>query len=444
MELWESIKKVFASSKPPQPGTIPNQLFSYYNQQKNVKYKSVLPKEPNIQQIRNFAKNPVVRRPITLIEDYVTRLPYKIVPKDPNDKKSYKKQITTIKNVIDNPNTLHKKRMFDRMLLEDILTFDCGVVEKAKSRDTKRPLFLYPTDGTTIQFIVPYDYNDVNALRYSQTQPYTNSPKYFTNDQLAYIQKNVFSDRPYGLSPVMQAYQYILYYIGALERANDVASNSTADFAIHLKGADENKAKAFREYMENEIQGTGTIPVSYGNDGSDLQTHQIRAINKDGLFLDWQNMLIMVCGMSFNCPREKMGIVSSSDKFTAPDLDNIMLQEMIKPYADLMEDFYNEEVLSVMGYGDILKYEYIYEDSLADKQKKATIVTGLYQNDILTRKSAQEQLGMVDENDEYSDMYVGEYKNSLNMDLQENQAKNSGSGGVGGFNGQGDVKDTTE
>ena len=125
MELWKNIKKVFASSKPPQPGTIPNQLFSYYNQQKNVKYKSVLPKEPNIQQIRNFAKNPVVRRPITLIEDYVTRLPYKIVPKDPNDKKSYKKQIATIKNVIDNPNTLHKKRMFDRMLLEDILTFDC-------------------------------------------------------------------------------------------------------------------------------------------------------------------------------------------------------------------------------------------------------------------------------------------------------------------------------
>ena len=444
MEVWSKFRKIFGS-KAPQAQTIPNLLYSYFNQQKNNKWKSVLPKNPDIVQIRNFAKNPIVRRPITLIEDYVTRLPHRIVPKDPNDKKAYKKQIDIANRVIANPNTIQKKRQFDRMVLEDLLTFDAGCTEKAKSKDVKRPLYLYPTDGATMQYIVPYDYNDDNALRYSQVQPNLHEPKYFTANQIAYLQKNVFSDRPYGLSPVMQAYQYIVYYINILERADDVASNMTSEFMIWLKGAGETEGKKFREYMENEIQGTGTIPIGYSAAGSDVESKQIRSINGDSLFLDWQRMLMMVVGMSFNCPQEKMNVIPPAEKLTGTDIEALALKEMYKPYADIMSDFYNEEVLATLGYDDFLKYEYIYEDSIADVQALSTTVGNLYQSDIITRKQAQSRLNMVDESDTDSNKYVSEYKNELNMKLQKSQAENSATTkGVGGFNGQGTVKDTSE
>ena len=447
MKLWDKIKNVFAARpiKTPYPQTIPNMLFNYFQPIKNNKWQTTLPKHPNIEQLRNFAKNPVVRRPIALIEDYVSRLPYRIVPVDPNDNTDYTEQIKIIKNVIDNPNTIHTKRKLDRMILEDLLTFDVGVVEKAIGGDKQRPLFLYPTDGTTMQFIVPYDYTDPNAFRYSQIQPNGQTPHYFTAKQIAYIQHNVFTDRPQGLSPVLSAYNYICYYINALERSDDVASNSTADFLIHLKGTDKDKAKEFRDYMENTIQGTGTIPVSNGDATSGVETHQIRAINKDGLFLDWQNMLIICVGMAFGCPREKMMNPPSGDRLTGPDINNAMLEEMRKPYANLMEDFYNEEVINTMGYSDKLKYEYIYEQTLADKQLNATLVTGLYANDIITKRVAQDMLSISsDDKDETLDDYISQYKNNINMELAEKQSELGSSKGIGGYNGVGTVKDTTD
>jgi hypothetical protein len=140
-----------------------------------------------------------------------------------------------------------------------------------------------------------------------------------------------------------------------------------------------------------------------------------------------------------------MNIIPPAEKLTGSDIEALALKEMYKPYADIMSDFYNEEVLETLGFGDFLKYEYIYEDSIADVQALSTTVTNLYQGDIITRKMAQSRLNMVDESDTDANKYVSEYKNELNMELQKNQAENSATTkGVGGFNGQGTVKDTSE
>ena len=232
---------------------LPNQTYSSWVPPTD-KHKSVLPKNPNIRQLRNFSRDPIVRRAITIVQDTLARQPYRISVIGGRGK--HTKEIEIIKNIIENPNLIDSRNSFTKRLIDDAMVLDAMCAEVAKCRSNKQPVYLYPVDGSTIQMVVPYDYTDDESVRYMQNQ--TDGMKYFTAKDIAYLQRNYFTYQPYGLSPIQVAYQYIRYYLDSTEQANDKATNATAEFLISLgDGVTEEQRNSFCEYMKNEIEGTG-------------------------------------------------------------------------------------------------------------------------------------------------------------------------------------------
>ena len=430
-KIGSIIKNIFAGRlrNTPQPESIPNDLFNWYTNTVNraSKYKTVLPRNPTADQLRNFAKNPIVRRPINYIEDTICNMDYFFENVDKNDTNDYSEQKKLVRKIIEQPNLIHNRQKLFRMILEDIIVLDSGACEKVVSGDPSHPLYLYPTDGFTIQYVIPYNYTDPNAPVYMQMQQ--GEMKYFTTKQLAYLKRQHFTDRPQGLSPVLSAYNYITYLLNANERADGVASNATADFLISLgEGVNETDRERFATYMSEEIEGTGKIPVAAGS--KSIDTKQIRAINKDGCYLDWQRFLMNIVALAFPFPQEKMGINTTSDRNSMEDYEAVMINELIKPYANILQDFVNTDILGMLGYDKLFKMSFVYEATEAQKTSKSARLTKELISGGITENEFREQMGYGKSDSKYADMTTTEKSANINKDLGIN----------GGYNGSGDLK----
>ncbi len=424
--MFENVKRYLAS-KGPLARLLPNQTYMSWIP-KGKQRKSVLPKNPTIRQLRNFSRDPIVRKAITIVQDALARQPYTIEVIGGRGKRT--KEIAAIQNCIEHPNLVDSRGSFTKRLIDDAMVLDAMCAEVAKARSTSHPVYLYPVDGSTIQMVVPYDYTDDNAARYMQQQ--SDGMKYFTAKDIAYMQRSYFTYQPYGLSPVMMAYQYVKFYLDSIEQSNDKATNATAEFIISLgEGVTEEQREKFCEYMREEIEGTGRIPVVAG--AKSVETKQIKAINADGLYLNWVDKLTQIIGVAFGIPPEKLGLVVANDRSTGEDQENAMIQELIKPYAAMMEDLYNNYVIANMGLGGVLKFRYIFEDSEAQKSVKSKRVVDEYYRGMITENEARAVMGYDCSTSEYADMTYPEKTATINVNL----------GLSGGFNGNGITKDTS-
>lgn len=420
--------KMFLATKTPLGKLLPNQTYMTWLPRGKGK-KSVLPKNPTVRQLRNFSRDPVVRRAITIVQDSLARQPYTVEVIGGRGKKI--REIAAVQNCIEHPNLIDSRASFTKRLIDDAMVMDAMCAEVAKSRNQNHPVYLYPVDGSTIQMVVPYDYTDDNAARYVQQQ--ADGMKYFTAKDIAYLQRAYFTYQPYGLSPVMMAYRYIKFYLDSCEQANEKATNATAEFLISLgEGVTAKQREAFIEYMANSIEGTGRIPVVAGS--KSVETKQIKAINSDGLYLQWLEKLTMIVGVAFGVPPEKLGLVVANDRSTGQDQENAMIQELIKPYAAMMEDLVNNYVIANMGLGGVLKFKYIFEDSEAQKTMKSKRVVDEYYRGVLTENEVREIMGYETSASKYADMTYPEKTANVNVDL----------GIAGGFNGNGGIKDTSK
>ena len=435
MKFIDSLK-LYAARKLKVPGftLLPNMFFNWFQGTRNPKSQQVLPKDPTYVQLRNFARNAVLRIPIEHIEDTISRLPIEITNVDPLDKRKYLKQRQQINKVIRNPNMVQSWVPFVKMQLEDMMTVGASAFQKCPGGDNG--LYLYPTDASTLQFVVPYDYQNPDAARYMQQQP--DGMKYFSTKEVAYLQKNYFSDRPESLSPLRAAWDYIAYLLNSHERADQVASNATADFLINLgEKITPDQREAFKKYFEEDIQSTGVIPITSGS--NDVSAVQIRALNKDSLAQDYMEFLRVIIGLAFKYPHQRMGIIRSGDRSTETEIDNQILENCVKPWANVIEDALNQHIIQPLGYDGILKVSFVYNETEAQKAAKSTRITGEYIAGVITQNQALEQLGYPVSDSEYAELTVIEGKAKMNVDYNPNPQKEDGGGG-GGYNGIGEQK----
>ena len=147
---------------------------------------------PNELEIRQFSRNAIVRRAMSVIIDGIVKLPWQIVNEDTDDLTDYTRQIKVMKNIIREPNIVHDYEKFIRLILEDTICGDCGCFEKKIGGNPEHPMYLYPVNGFSIGIVYPYDFMNVDAARYAQMQ--RGNAVYFTSAQMAYLQKNHFNN----------------------------------------------------------------------------------------------------------------------------------------------------------------------------------------------------------------------------------------------------------
>ena len=378
--------------------------------------------------LRQLSRNGIVRRGIEKIKKGVLNLDYELKPigKVPQKKLQYQQAI--IKTILDNPNIVHDYGAFFDMILEETIVLDFGVINKVKGGNPMRPLFLYPIDGTTVEILQPYDYTNPDGDMYVQRKSIAEERMY-SQREMTHIQMNHFVDTPYGLSAVEKLYRYLNYFMDCLDNSADIASIDSAKFYLHFEGANPDDLRKIREYMSNEIEGTGRVPI-FGGSGK-ASSGQMGAINSDSLFIDYQKFLLTLVAKCFDLPESYFITSDVNDRNTIEEVEQKVMLEAIKPYAQAIERFINVHVLQELGIFD-MEFKFVYSETDAQKQARVDRVKSQVALDIITLDEARVELGKQPLNTKYSKVTVSQAKAMINEDF-----------GINGFNGVGSVKDNS-
>lgn len=389
----------------------------------NYTPKLTLPKV-NEANLRGFSRSAIPHRAISLIRNGVLAQNWRIVPKNKNDKRSYKTAIKAIENIINNPNETDTYRSFWGQVINETLIGDNGAAEIVFTGNMQQPMKLYPVNGFALEHVTGF-FTDPTYPRFAQT--IAGQKVYLEDKDIIYIQNNKTTDTPFGLSPIESAFRQINALLDTEDYAQQQTNKATPKNALYLgEGVLEAELQSFRKYWREDVQGRGETPIIGGPKGA--AALKIGTEGDEGLFLQWQSHLITLIALAFSIDPKKLGQGSNTDRSTVEEQNESMLNEAIRPYCLLLADEINKKILGRLGLDGILKFEFVFEDTLSQKQQRQTMLTEQWNNNGITLAEYREALGMPDIDSEYKDMTQAEMKSALNKKYAVQ---------TGGFNGLG-------
>lgn len=387
--------------------------------------KRLIQKEVNKDCLRRFARHPICRRAIQIKKNGLLNLPWAIEKINLFDKYDYKSEIACLTKCFMKPNNGDTFNSLIGAVVEDIETGDCGAIEVVASGDYTRPVQLFPVDGFTIDINAEWN-NDPKEPRYYQKYQDKGTHIELLDEDLIFLNNTSYTYTPMGYSPIESAFILLNYLLNSQEYAGMVTSNAIPKFILNLgKTIDENKINTFRKYFEEEIYGSGRIPIIGGSEG--IQTHQLTAINDEGLYLQWQHFLITIIAYTFGIDPKRFNEGSQTDRSTVDEQKENINDEAIRPLARLIEEGFNNKVVARCGLGDRLQFKFHFEDTESRKMDKAKRIILLHNDDLITLNQSLELLNLPKSNSKYKDMLKSEFKAAVNQDYQV----------AGGFNGVG-------
>ena len=378
----------------------------------------------SVRTLRNLARTPIARSAINQIKDGVLALDWHFVSADG---KEHEKEIELLTRIMKRPNQVNDFQSFIGQELDDMLVLDMGCFEKKKVRSEIQPLYLFPIDAQTIKILEDWDGNP-KSPRYEQDVH--GKQTYFTTEEVAVMTKNEFTHSWFGLSPTEQAWRHIQYLVDCQAYANDIASNAMPKYLVSLgEKAGEDELRKLRMYIANEVQGQSTLAI-FGS--KTLDSKQVSPIGDDAACLNWQKMLLQIISVCYRVPAERLGSAISNDRSTVADQEEDFVENTIKPWAQIIENAINHHVVELLGFGNKVRFEFIYLPTQAQKTVLKDTVASLVEKDVITFNEARRAVKGVlpielpDLAD--GDMRMSQYKNSLNIKLAEAHGAASGLG----------------
>lgn len=364
--------------------------------------------------IRKFSKHPTVRRCVNIIKDDLLKRKFEITSHCGN-KRIGELQKKIAKQILDRPNNDDTYNSFFSRILEDYVIGDCGVAEIGYSSSPMRPVFLWPTNGFTVQPVIGDD-----VIKFAQASGISSSYKYFTAEEMYMIRKNISTDTPHGMSAIETAWEYINALLGTFEYSADMASNALPKYMALIKGVPPDKITEFAGIFEREYMGRACLPM-IGAEG--LEVKQIAPISNEALYTEYQEFISGIIAGAFGIPAEKIMSAKSNDRSTIDEINANLQEDCLKPYARPVEDFINY-VFYLAGLD--VEFSYVWEDTLSQKKIKADIVRGDWQGDILTLNEVRALRGYPSLPSKYGDCTITLMKAQINEEY--------------GINGFGDAK----
>ena len=400
--------------------------------------KSSVPKL-NEDNLRRFSRGAIPHRAITLIRDGVLAQNWRIVPVKSDDKRSYSTLIRAVENVIKNPNETDDYRSFWGQIINETLIGDNGAAEIVFTGNPQKPMKLYPVNGFSLEYVNGF-YENPDYPRFCQRIGHYGDPVYLRDEDVLYIQHNKTTDRQFGLSPLEASFQQIIALLEAEEYATNQASNAVPKNALNLgEGVSKEDLDAYRKYFVEEVYGKGFMPILGGTKGAGALP--LGAEGDSELYIEWQKHLITIISLSFGIDPKKLGQGSNTDRSTVEEQNESMLNEAIRPHCLLLQDAINRKIIGRLGFSDVIKFEFIFEDTLEQKQKRQKMIAEQWNTNGITLREYRAALDKPPIDSPYNDMTQAEMKSALNQKyaIQNVISKSNemGSGGNGGFNGLG-------
>nr|DAT78052.1 MAG TPA: portal protein [Caudoviricetes sp.] len=386
--------------------------------------------------LRRFSRSAIPHRAISLIRDGVLAQNWRIVPAKAGDKRSYSTMVKAIENVITHPNEIDDYRSFWGQIINETLIGDNGSAEIVFTGNSKQPMKLYPVNGFSLEYVEGF-FDNPDYPRFCQVTEGAHR-EYLYDKDIIYIQHNKTVDTAFGLSPLEAAFRQMLALGSAQEYAESQASNAMPKNALNLgENASTEDIYKFRKYFAEEVYGRGETPIIGGSKGA--SSLAIGPEGDEGLFLEWQRHLITIIALAFSIDPKKLGQGSNTDRSTVEEQNESMLNEAIRPYCLLLQDAINQKIIGRLGLGELLRFEFVFEDTLDQKQKRQQMITDQWNTNGITLREYREALGRPEIDSPYNDMCQAEMKSALNKKyaIQPIQSKESISGSSGGFNGLG-------
>ena len=378
----------------------------------------------NERNLRKFSRMAIPHRAISLIRDGVLAQNWRVVPtkvgaKVPNV------YVKAIENIILHPNETDSYRTFWGQVLSEALVGDNGAAEIVFTGDKKQPMKLYSVNGFALEHVKGF-FTDPEFYRFVQI---TEGAKriYLYDKDVIYLQHTKTADSPFGLSPLEAAFKELISLFDAQEYAKTQASNAVPKNALNLgEGVSSQDLLAYRKYFVEEVYGKGIMPILGGQKGA--SSLKLGAEGDSELYLEWQKFLITIVALAFNIDPKKLGQGSNTDRSTVQEQNEALLNEAIRPYCLLLQDEINKKIIGRLGLSDVIKFEFYFEDTLAQRQQKQTMLTEQWNNNGITLNEYRVALGLPESNSEYKDMTQAEMKSALNKKYAVQ---------TGGFNGLG-------
>ena len=353
-----------------------------------------------------------------------------MVPVKEGDSRSYGLQKKAIENIIKHPNGVDSYRQCWGKVIDDLLIGDNGSAELVFTGALNKPMDIYPVNGFALEQVRGF-FTDPTYPRFVQIQEGAKRI-YFKDKDILYFQHHLRTDSPYGLSPIESAFKELRALFDAQEYAGRQSSNAIPKNALNLgEGVNEQDLIAFRKYFREEVYGSGETAIVGGTKGAGAM--KIGANGDSELFLEWQKHLITITALAFGIDPKKLGQGSNTDRSTVEEQNATTLAEAIRPRALIVQDVINEKIIGRLGLDDVLKFEFVFEDTLEQKKQKQGLIVEQWTSGGLTYKEYRTAMGWLPVDSPYNDMTQAEMKCALNKKYAVQ---------TGGFNGVGkDQKD---
>ena len=405
MALFDSLIKRLApgrNRRVPQRDTIPYPAMAAWGYSTAAKQPAYKPTPYNL---RRFSRTPVARRAINRIKNPIAQMEWEIGPRsDVAENSEIKRQCEVVTNCFSSPNTDDSFHTFIEQVIEDVCC-GAGAIELATSGDELRPLWMWPTDGLSIQ-IFPKWNGSAAEPRYVQTKGgiagYGNGTDGvpLRNDELIYIRPNPATDTPFGHGPLEIAFLSISRQLGAADFAGKVASNALPAFGINLAGADPATVAAFRSYWQNQVEGQGQAPIwgreaQVGQDGKVVGDGVVKLYptGDDALFLQYQEFLKREIACAFNISPLALNVERDVNRNTAEVMTDMDWDDAIVPMAHMIASHLNREAIrSRLGFTQVeFRWKGLQRD---DELAAAQIDQILYDINSITPDQILEKRGL--------------------------------------------------
>src|SRR5580658_2994505 len=188
-------------------------IFNSYGPQGDITPK------PTAYNLRRFSEIPVPRRAINCIKDRIAGMRWRIQPRQGLSLDAIPGGAARAEILMENfhsPNPDDSFRSFSEQVLEDIIVGGYGAIEVQTSGDARRPLLLWPVDGSSIRMNLDWD-GSPQGPRYLQVTDQSGPKSQITldDDELIYIRLNPRTHTPFGLGRLEVAFETINAFLGA-------------------------------------------------------------------------------------------------------------------------------------------------------------------------------------------------------------------------------------
>lgn len=296
--------------------------------------------------LRFFSRTPYARRAINAVKAPIAALDWEIVARRGiTETPELKRQIETATYCFENPNRDDSWRSMIEQVVEDVL-HGAGAIETQMSGDPLRPLWLWPTDGLSIQ-VFPGWAGGADEARYAQSigGPMTAGAKsiQLRDDELIYIRPNPTTSSPFGLGPLEVAFNSISRMLGVGEFAGNVTSNAKPSALLNLgEGVDSTTLAAFRAYWTAEVEGQGKMPI-LGMKGGGVE--KLYADGDDGLYLKYQEFLKAEIAIAFDLSPQNLGVERDVNRSTGEVAEARDWDQAIAPRAAELASYLTRHAL---------------------------------------------------------------------------------------------------